>query len=152
MKNFILIILINFALSNESGFNSEEGNLTNNFFISYQKLIRPSESVKISIHLALKKITSLDEKNQILTTSSYLFAKWSDKRLAWNESIYNRTHVPIYASKIWLPDLYVINSAQQDAFLTMTDYDIVWVDSSGEVFATYDLLGRTFQIFVFNKN
>ena len=53
---------------------------------SYDKSIRPSEPVDIYLGLGFKQIANVDEKNQIITTSSYLKATWRDNRLIWNNS------------------------------------------------------------------
>ena len=51
---------------------------------NYDKTIRPSVSVSILMDIALKQIVAIDERNQFMTTASYLFIKWYDPRLKWN--------------------------------------------------------------------
>lgn len=142
MKVLFFILLIKYLKAdfNKIQFGYEELNLTNTLMQSYQKEIRPNKKVVVTLDFSLNKITNLDEKTQILTTSSHLFANWSDERLAWNKSSFNTEHLPIHAEKIWLPDLYVTNSAESNAFIKTTDSNIVWI-SDGNVYVTYDLTG-----------
>jgi len=50
-------------------------------------LENPSGPINIYMALSLRQIISLDEKNQILTSSFYLMILWSDPRLSWNPSL-----------------------------------------------------------------
>ena len=67
--------------------------------IDYNKNIRPkgkTENVlKIKISFSLRQIVSLDQINQILTTTSYLKFRWNDPRLIWNSSNINYFNILI---------------------------------------------------------
>jgi hypothetical protein len=85
--------------------NQYKNKIITNITSGYNNAIRPSEKIRIDIKLSLKQISSLDEKNQILTTNSYFACFWSDSRLTWDPEDYgNVTFVLIQASKLWMPD------------------------------------------------
>lgn len=51
-----------------------------------------------------------DEKNQQLTTSSWMNVNWKDERLSWNTSKWNgvqKLHIP--HERIWKPDIILTN-------------------------------------------
>ena len=76
-----------------------------NITSGYNNAIRPSDKIQIDIKLSIKQISSLDEKNQILTTNSYFACFWFDSRLTWDPEDYgNVTFVLLQASKLWMPD------------------------------------------------
>ncbi|XP_067928956.1 neuronal acetylcholine receptor subunit alpha-10-like isoform X2 [Watersipora subatra] len=71
-----------------------------------------SEPITISFGLALIQIMKLDEKNQVLTISTWSRYWWHDYLLQWNESEYNGvTTVAVPAKEIWLPDIVLYNYA-----------------------------------------
>jgi hypothetical protein len=85
--------------------NQYKNKVITNITSGYNNAIRPSEKITIDIKLSLKQISSLDEKNQILTTNSYFACFWTDSRLTWDpEDFGNVTFVLIQASKLWMPD------------------------------------------------
>jgi len=81
---------------------------------NYDKSIRPSVSVSILMDIALKQIIAIDERNQFMTTASYLFIKWYDPRLKWNSTLsHNIDSISVLAKSIWLPDLFITNTDQK---------------------------------------
>ena len=85
--------------------NQYKNKIITNITSGYNNAIRPSEKITIDIKLSLKQISSLDEKNQILTTNSYFACFWFDSRLTWEPEDYsNVTFVLLQASKLWMPD------------------------------------------------
>ena len=77
----------------------------------YDKSIRPADRVNLVLKISLRQIISVDEKNQIMTSSLYLTTKWTDPRLDWNASNFNGVdNILIPAKTLWLPDLFVINT------------------------------------------
>ena len=110
---------------------------------NYDKSIRPSVSVSILMDIALKQIVAIDEKNQFMTTASYLFVKWYDPRLKWNSSLsHNIDSVSVLAKSIWLPDLFITNTADTNGFITVTDSNLAFVENNGNVKLTLGLIGN----------
>ena len=110
---------------------------------NYDKTIRPSVSVSILMDIALKQIVAIDEKNQFMTTASYLFIKWYDPRLKWNSSLsHNIDSVSVLAKSIWLPDLFITNTADSNGFITVTDSNLAFIENNGYVKLTLSLIGN----------
>ena len=109
---------------------------------NYDKTIRPSVSVSILMDIALKQIVAIDERNQFMTTASYLFIKWYDPRLKWNSSLsHNIDSVSVLAKSIWLPDLFITNTADNNGFITVTDSNLAFIENNGYVKLTLGLIG-----------
>ncbi len=112
---------------------------------SYDKTIRPSVTVDISIRIALKQIIALDERNQVMITASYLFVSWYDSRLKWNSNETNSVDtISVKAKNLWLPDLYITNTAEQNGFILVTDSNLAFIQSDGLVYFTLSLISISF--------
>ena len=118
--------------------------IKNSIFNSeYDRTIRPSVTVKISMDIALKQIIALDERNQVMITASYLFASWNDSRLKWNSTKTKDVKtISVGARNLWLPDLYITNTAEQNGFISITDTNIAFVQSDGLVYLTLSLISN----------
>ena len=51
--------------------NLDDYNVITNITNGYQKLIRPSSTLNIAIKLSLKTVSSIDEKNLVMTSDSF---------------------------------------------------------------------------------
>ncbi len=110
---------------------------------NYDKSIRPTVSVSILMDIALKQIVAIDERNQFMTTASYLFIKWYDPRLKWNSTLSNNIDsISVLAKSIWLPDLFITNTADSNGFITVTDSNLAFIENSGYVKLTLSLIGK----------
>ena len=119
-------------------------NLFTSLTSGYNKNIRPSSLVSVEIHLALKQVISLDEKNQILNTLVYVTQKWYDPRLNWNTSDYEGLKVfKIPAKYIWIPDTMIIDTADTDGFLKVSDTNIAAIDYNSEIHLELSVLVRS---------
>lgn len=108
----------------------------------YDRYSRPNETTKISLDLVLKQIVGIDEKNQIVTTSSYLIADWVDPRLVWPNAGYD-DYITLRANQIWLPDLYVINTGDTNGFITVSESNLIYVGLiDGSVNTNFGLVGN----------
>ena len=144
--NIILILLIvNFTTgfeTNEIDYYKTETILKQRIFQGYDKNVKPSQTVNIWFDASLKQIVSLDEKNQILTTSIYLYVNWYDGRLTWNLSDHNDTDsVKVTSTRLWLPDLFVINTADTNGFITYSKSNLASLNSSGCLNLLIGLIG-----------
>jgi hypothetical protein len=110
---------------------------------NYDKTIRPTVPVSILMDIALKQIVAIDEKNQFMTTASYLFVKWYDPRLKWNSTLsHNIDSISVLAKSIWLPDLFITNTADNNGFITVTDSNLAFIEHNGYVKLTLSLIGN----------
>ena len=110
---------------------------------NYDKSIRPTVSVSILMDIALKQIVAIDERNQFMTTASYLFIKWYDPRLKWNSTLSNNVKsISVLAKSLWLPDLVITNTAENNGFITVTDSNLAFIENDGYVKLTLSLIGN----------
>jgi len=110
---------------------------------NYDKTSRPSDNVTLDLRMQLKQITNVNEINQIITTSSYFYVKWYDSRLKWDLNYYNYTTViRVQANLLWLPDLYVLNTADLNGFIlsTLSNSNYAYVDTLGNVYLAIGLI------------
>ncbi len=113
-----------------------ENTLVTNLLKNYSRTVRPDVTVDISVTFQLKKIISLDEKNQILSTTSFISQEWSDPRLSWNPALNHNIDVIMVSLKnIWLPDTMIINSASGDGYLKLNgDFGYCSIFNDGLVY------------------
>ena len=111
----------------------------------YLKKIRPiglneSDPLKpliIKLMISYRQLISLDEKNQILTSSFYLLLNWADYRLTWEPSDYgNVKEVITSANDFWLPDLAVINAASNPNTISYPGNLNCLITYDGQMFVT----------------
>ena len=103
--------------------------------LDYDKSTKPAELTKIFISVKPIQLISIDEKNEIMASSLDAKLWWSDSRLAWNLTN-NSTRKNIQAKSIWLPDLFVINTAEANGFVGFTDQHLAIVNNNGMVYLT----------------
>ena len=104
----------------------------------YNNLIRPSSLIEIDVKLSFKQINNLDEKNQILTSNSYFACFWYDSRLQWDPSEYGDTNdVLIPSNKLWMPDLFIINTASTSGYVSIPASTLAWVRNDGAVYVVF---------------
>ena len=107
--------------------------------IAYNRNRRPrkggensKDPLDIEMMFALKQIISIDEKNQLLTTSIWLNFYWTDPRLSWNSTFYDFEYIVPKASQFWLPDLAIMNTASGTSnYLSYHYNQVVIIDSNG---------------------
>ena len=149
MTNFRIQIIIITCLykivtcQNNNNNNNDEQVLANSLFKNYDKTIRPEKNVNIGTNFALKQIVTLDEKNQVITTSSVLLLNWLDSRLIWNPlSNNNITFLSISSNLVWLPDLYVTNTADTNGFVAFNTGNLGYLNYSGVISFKVALVGK----------
>lgn len=94
----------------------------------------------IRVSFSLRQIVTLDEKNQLLTSSFYLLLNWNDPRLMWNKTVYNNVDsIVAGASAFWLPDMAIINSGSASNLITLPSNQNIIITSEGFVYLTLSL-------------
>ncbi|CAL1526681.1 unnamed protein product [Lymnaea stagnalis] len=95
-------------------------------FSDYTAESRPvknaSHTVQVTFALALNQLLDLDEKNQILSTSVWIYEEWKDEMLRWSPSDYDgQQAIMIPADSVWLPDIFIFNTAgaNMDGFVNV---------------------------------
>lgn len=135
LRAALFLILLSSCKSQLSTTQQSEQTLLTTLLTGYNKQIRPSVTVNINATVAVKQIISLDEKNQILSTSNYISQEWNDPRLKWTPSAYSNIDVIMMQAKsIWIPDTTVLNSADTDSYFRLSDYSLASVRNDGNVY------------------
>ena len=120
-----------------------EKSIQTNILTGYDKTSRPSDNVTLYLRMQLKQIINVNEINQIITTSSYFYVLWYDPRLVWNPTDYNSTiFIRVQANLLWLPDLYVLNTADSNGFIlsTISNSIYAYVLANGDVYLGIGLI------------
>jgi nicotinic acetylcholine receptor beta-4 len=102
----------------------------------YNKNIRPNDTVSVDITATLQQIVSIDEKQQIMTSSSFISQTWYDSRLSWTPSGSNNNIavVMLPVTSLWIPDTMILNSADSSGYLPVNTYSYASVNYSGQVY------------------
>jgi hypothetical protein len=116
---------------------------------NYDPTYQPQDFMQINLDFFFKQIVKLDQTNQIIVSSSTLVAKWHDQRLAWNITEYRILFITLKATQIWLPDLYVVNSADLNGFVPVSSSNLATVYYSGSVLIYYSLNSKNILIFIY---
>lgn len=91
-----------------------------------------SDVVIVTFALSLNQLLDLDEKNQVLSTSIWIYEEWTDELLVWSaEDFHNQRHLMIPASSIWLPDIFIFNAAGDttDGFIHVNGSKVAIMDN-----------------------
>jgi hypothetical protein len=89
LKGLILPLLLVFLLVSSVSAQSSmsfEIALIDSLMKNYNNQIRPSPQVNGEYVIFFNQIVSLDSLNQVMTSSSYIYIHWLDKRLEWDPS------------------------------------------------------------------
>ncbi|RCN38191.1 Neurotransmitter-gated ion-channel ligand binding domain protein [Ancylostoma caninum] len=82
----------------------------------YEKDVRPtthhSKPTNVTFGFLLNQIVEMDERNQVLTTRSWLNINWIDQRLMWNHSQWEGIKtIYIPHQRLWKPDIILVNKS-----------------------------------------
>ncbi len=148
----ILILILVLSKSNLSEEPEEatyiEDKIKSYIFQGYDKLTRPAYTVNIGLQLVLKQIVSLDEQNQIMTSSSNIIMFWYDKRLRWSLDNFSVPAIPVQPFQIWYPsDLFITNTADTNGFIPINSNNYMYINYDGLIGVNLGLIGN-----IFSKN
>ncbi|UMM39257.1 hypothetical protein L5515_016391 [Caenorhabditis briggsae] len=113
----------------------------------YEKDVRPcihhSQPTNVTFGFLLNQIVEMDERNQALTTRSWLNINWMDPRLSWNESLWSDIKaIYIPHARIWKPDIILVNNAIREYYASLVSTDVM-VTSDGNVTWLFSALFRS---------
>ncbi|CAF0788447.1 unnamed protein product [Adineta steineri] len=113
-----------------------EQTLITTLLSDYNKNIRPDTQVSVDVSASLQQIVAIDEKQQIMTTSSFISQTWFDYRLSWtpNDTNNNISVLMLPVKTLWIPDTMILNSADASGYLTVSDYSLASVYYTGQVY------------------
>ncbi|KAK5969360.1 hypothetical protein GCK32_007869 [Trichostrongylus colubriformis] len=93
--------------------------------------------------LAEERYQKDDERNQVLTTRSWLNINWMDKRLVWNHTEWDGIKtIYIPHPRLWKPDIILVNNAIREYHASLVSTDIM-VTSNGNVTWLFSALFRS---------
>ena len=102
---------------------------------NYSSSIHPTDhdtALEVSFNLRLLQVLSIDEKFQTITVQSYYQMRWNNKALAWlPEERGNVTNIWLPPNSMWMPDITLLNSADNNPNFIQKDTDTVKVDANG---------------------
>ena len=118
-------------------------NVKINQVLNHKLIYRPNTKVLVGLKLSLLKLISIDEVQGIMHSSAYLFAVWFDPRLVWEPKDYGGiSELPILTSQLWIPDFYIINSADSSGSVNINGKSLAYVNYFGLIVINIDLLGK----------
>ena len=129
---YILFIIPNCYSHNNS-------KLIENIFETYNKDASPqfnNKPLNLSLGIALRAFKSIDQMEGTISTNVWLRYKWIDKRLSWNLYDYNYSFISLNTNpeldySIWIPDIYLYNTAENP--LSEIDYSRAIIKNDGEI-------------------
>ena len=135
----IVMLCYSFVLSNGGSLPPSqltEQTLITGLLTGYNKNIRPNDQITVDITAKIQQIVSIDEKQQIMTSSSFISQTWVDDRLSWTPGPSNNNIevVMLPVKSLWIPDTMILNSADTSGYLAVNDYSLASVDSTGQVY------------------
>lgn len=142
---FTLFGLLNIIVINAIDKNIEEYELYKHLINIklYNSKIRPNTPADVFMTMYLKQIISIEEKNQIMTSSSVLAVQWTDLRLAWNSSDWNDViEILVPTNVIWAPDLFITNTGESSGYIPILPQSLALVSQSGVVYVVYSLTNQ----------
>jgi hypothetical protein len=140
MKNvYFYLIVIGFLKTVLNQNLDDVATITDMILKPYKKAIRPTWKTPMRFEITFNQIMSIDERNQIMQSSFYLKLSWSDHRLTWDITQYNVKRFLIPASFIWLPDLYIINTADTNGFININALNYAMLDYQGNLYLIINL-------------
>ncbi|XP_048748022.2 acetylcholine receptor subunit delta-like [Ostrea edulis] len=118
LQNYIFVFIIGVL----SGISCEDYNdvlnLTNTLLQGYYKSIIPkrnqSETIKLEMEFSLKALNKFDVVDGQMTMVTAIALKWQDDLLSWDPQSNKNIHIlNIPLSKIWSPNFYLLNCAEE---------------------------------------
>ncbi|KAK7116431.1 neuronal acetylcholine receptor subunit alpha-10-like [Littorina saxatilis] len=109
--------------------------LFNNYSSESRPVTNASHPVTVKFAISFNQLLDLDEKNQILTTSVWIYEDWIDENLMWKPKHFNgQRSLMIPSNYIWLPDIFIFNIAGEsiDGFVNVTGSKVA-VQHTGHV-------------------
>ena len=134
-----MYILLGLLFAGNTVYCDNKSNLIQTIFENYNKESSPqinNEPLNLSLGLALRAFKRIDQMEGTISANVWLRYKWIDERLSWNMDDYNYSFLslntnPEYDYSIWIPDIYLYNTAENP--LSEIDYSRAIVKNNGEI-------------------
>ncbi|XP_064602547.1 glycine receptor subunit alpha-2-like isoform X2 [Liolophura sinensis] len=104
----------------------------------YNSHLRPSANMDkttfVSIGFYVQSLGSISEVNMEYTLDVYFRQSWNDPRLQFNDTDKHINTGPNYVSKLWIPDLYFMNSKKETFHTVTAPNALLRIFPNGDVF------------------
>ena len=145
-----IVVLLTISHQVTADYDKEENEIVSRIFTNYDKNIRPS-NLSVGLNLILNQLVKINELEQIMTTNLIIKLDWSDERLKFNETK-RIGSILVPASLLWIPDMFVINTADLDGYFNIRPENLAIISFDGTVCSfnisiflsdsgTYNILG-----------
>ena len=140
LKHFFLSFLSLASLKLVSGTLNNEHKLRSDLFQNYSADCLPlgdQDLITLKMGVAFRAFNSIDQVEGTLTANIWLRHWWRDGNLIWNPEDYNNiTEIAVNTepggdSSIWVPDIYLYNTAEKP--MEQLDYSRAHVYSDGYI-------------------
>uniref|UniRef100_A0A914W783 Uncharacterized protein n=1 Tax=Plectus sambesii TaxID=2011161 RepID=A0A914W783_9BILA len=132
-----LVILVVVYVRSTAGKDTDMLRLYRKLLYDYEADVRPaanhSSPLNVTFGFSLTQIIDVDERNQILTTNTWVNQNWVDYKLRWDPKEYgNITVMHIPHQRLWRPDIVLYNNADSHYTTSVMSTDI-FVNYDGNV-------------------
>ncbi|XP_071830890.1 neuronal acetylcholine receptor subunit beta-3-like [Apostichopus japonicus] len=99
-------------------------------------VLNASDTVVVGLKVQFYAMLELNEKDQVLTTASWLTMTWTDERMSWDPSNFSGVDlIHMYVDEIWTPRIYLSSSLSKDALgIVNSEQGSMLLTSNGHVY------------------
>ena len=106
--------------------------LLKNYNTDLVPVLDEGRSLQVNVSAYIMALTGLDEKSQILTVTLFVYFKWTDEMLKWDDTKFsNIDRLLINADSVWVPEVYFVNSVKDMQLRKAGEDHFVRVQSNG---------------------
>ncbi|XP_071835103.1 neuronal acetylcholine receptor subunit alpha-7-like [Apostichopus japonicus] len=97
-------------------------------------VLNASDTVVVGLKVKFYAMLDLNEKDQVLTTASWLTMTWTDERMSWDPSNFSGVDlIHMYVDEIWTPKIFLSNSLSEKALGIVNSEGSILLTSNGHV-------------------
>ena len=136
---FCLLSIMPNSNAHMHNINNTKSLLIEHLFQNYNKEASPQlnfKPVHLNLSIALRAFKNIDQMDGTITSNVWFRYKWNDYRLQWDINEYNFSFISLntnheYDYGIWVPDIYLYNTAENP--LSELDYSRAIVKNNGNI-------------------
>jgi len=105
-------------------------------FHNYNKDVLPNKIVNLKLGMAIRSLNNIDQVEGTISSNIWLRHWWNDQNISWNKTEWNISKIafytdPEYDRSIWIPDMFIYNTAEKP--MDELYYTLAMVYSNGDV-------------------
>jgi nicotinic acetylcholine receptor, invertebrate len=113
-----------------------ETEIKNMIFQNYSKDTLPNNIVHLKLGMAIRSLNNIDQVEGTISSNIWLRHWWNDPNISWNKTEWNISKIafytdPEYDRSIWIPDMFIYNTAEKP--MDELYYTLAMVYSNGDV-------------------